>query len=540
MIFSIRTKLLAAFSLNLVLMVALGVFALRQFGTMHQKATFIESTTIPFLDIADQFNLGITKYRSLQLEYIINNSAADQGRIEGEMNTLEQAMADWIARYERLATSGAEQQALSQWQAAWSRYVAANHEQFLPASRQKNTGTVQPALNRLNPLYEDVLRSAAALVGQSQQQATAALQVVRSAYATSRVVTIGVTLITLLISSAIGLLLATRLARRVKRLTLATLAVAAGDLEQRVLVRGSDEIALLSTNFNQMVGNLREQHVLLEQRNAALQASLDRQQQLTADLLVRTQAEEEALRAQAAAEAASQAKSMFVATMSHEFRTPLNAILGYTQLLQLGARIRGQTEIGPDLERITVAGKHLLTLVTNILDYSKLDQGRMTLDLSEVDVRQLSEEVIGIVAPLASAGGNALELKLDPALGTIHTDAGKLRQILFNLLSNAIKFTADGTVTLEVTREADADWIHFTILDTGIGITAEQQSRLFQPFTQADVSTTRKYGGTGLGLSLSRELCHLMGGDITVASESGVGSKFTAHLPAHARAMAPA
>jgi len=542
MIFSIRTKLLAALTLNLVLMMALGIFALRQFGIMNQKATFIEATTIPSLDITDQFTFGMTKYRSFQLEYLINTSAADKSRIEGEMQTLENEMVTWINRYAPLVTTAVELEAFRQWQTAWAEYVTANNEQFLPASRQSNTGTVQPALNRLNPLYEDVLQAAATLVSQSQQQATAALDTVRSAYATARIVTIGVTLITLLISSILGFLLATRLARRVEGLTLATVAVAGGDLEQRVLVRGRDEIAHLATNFNHMVGSLRDQHVLLEQRNQALHTSLARQQQLTDDLLVRTQAEEDALRAQAAAEAASQAKSMFVATMSHEFRTPLNAILGYTKLLQLGAGIRGQSEIVPDLERITVAGKHLLTLVTNILDYSKLEQGRMALELTDVDVRQISEEVIGIVAPLAAADANTLELTLDPALGTIRADAGKLRQILFNLLSNAIKFTTNGSIRLQVTRAAadPADWLHFAVIDTGIGITPEQQSRLFQPFSQADVSTTRKYGGTGLGLSLSRELCHLMGGDITVASESGVGSTFTAHLPAHTPALVAA
>lgn len=532
--FSVRTKLLAAFTLNLVLMIALGIFALRQFGIMNQKATFIEATTIPSLDITDQFNFGMTKYRSLQLEYIINNSAADKNRIEGEMATLEVDMAAWINRYEQLITTAAEQQTFEQWQTAWTSYVVANNKQFLPASRQSNTGTVQPALNRLNPLYEDVLRSAAALVGQSQQQATAALDTVRSAYATSRIVVTAVTMTTLLISGVIGFVLATRLARRVERLTRATLAVAGGDLGRRVLVRGNDDIARLSTNFNQMVSSLRDQHELLEHRNLALQTSLNRQQQLTDDLLVRTEAEAQALRAQAAAEATSQAKSMFVATMSHEFRTPLNAILGYTKLLQLGATMRGQPEIVPDLARITAAGKHLLTLVTNILDFSKLEQGRMTLDVTDVDVRHISEEVIGIVSPLADANGNTLQLDLAPMVGTICADAGKLRQILFNLVSNALKFTTDGTITLRVRREtADAeDWLHFAVLDTGIGITPDQQSRLFMPFTQADVSTTRKYGGTGLGLSLSRELCHLMGGDISVVSETGVGSTFTAHLPA--------
>ncbi|HYF62817.1 MAG TPA: ATP-binding protein [Herpetosiphonaceae bacterium] len=536
--YSIRTKLVAAFALNLILMLALGVFALHQFRIMNQKAGLIERVAIPSLSLTDRFNFGITKYRSLQLEYIINNSSADKSRIEGEMGILENAMTAWTGEYDRLVTDEAERAAFLNLQSSWATYVSANNDQFLPASRQHNTGTVQPALNRLNPLYEAVLGHTEALARQSQAQASGALETVRATYATSRYVIVGVTGLTLLISSVIGLVLAARIGRRVGRLSQATLAVAAGDLQRRVLVRGRDDLAALSENFNQMVGSLREQRTLLEQRNEELQASLRRQQQLTEDLVASARAEEEALRAQAAAEAASQAKSLFVATMSHEFRTPLNAILGYTQLLKLGAVQRGYAQITPELERITVAGKHLLTLVTNILDYSKLESGKMALDPAELDVAAVCEEVIGLVAPLAEAGQNALRLHCAPAAGAMWTDAGKVRQVLFNLLSNAIKFTHAGAIRLEVGREstADGDWLHFAVSDTGIGMTQEQMNRLFTPFTQADASTTRKYGGTGLGLSLSRELCHLMGGDISVQSEAGCGSTFTAHLPARAGA----
>jgi signal transduction histidine kinase len=534
--YSIRTKLVAAFALNLILMLALGLFALRQFSVMNQKAALIEGVTIPSLNLTDRLNFGITKYRALQLEYIINNSAADKRRIEGEMASLETTMTDWSAEYERLLTDEDERATFGHLQAAWTAYVDANNRQFLPASRQPNTGTVQPALNRLNPLYQSLIDQTAALAAESQSQATAALETVRATHAAARYVIIGVTGLTLLISSVIGLVLASRIGRRVERLSLATLAVAAGDLQRRVLVRGRDDLAALSGNFNQMVISLREQRGQLEQRNQELQASLLRQRQLTEDLVVRTRAEEEALRAQAAAEAASQAKSLFVATMSHEFRTPLNAILGYAQLLKLGAGPRGYGAIVPELERITVAGKHLLTLVTNILDYSKLESGKMALDPSELDVAAVCEEVIGIVAPLAEPGQNTLRLECRPEVGAMWTDAGKVRQVLFNLLSNALKFTQAGAVRLEVSREiaADGDWLHFAVSDTGIGLTQEQLSRLFTPFTQADASTTRKYGGTGLGLSLSRELCHLLGGDISVQSEPGCGSTFTAHLPAQA------
>jgi PAS domain S-box-containing protein len=242
---------------------------------------------------------------------------------------------------------------------------------------------------------------------------------------------------------------------------------------------------------------------------------------------------EEQQRARVAAEQANQAKSQFLANMSHELRTPLNAIIGYSEILKETAEDTDQDEMIPDLEKIRGAGKHLLALINDILDISKIEAGRMELYLESFAVADLVQEVVTTAMPLLQKNHNELRLELAPAVGIIHTDMTKLRQVLLNLLSNAAKFTERGTITLtgERHREGEQDWLVLRVHDTGIGMTPEQVDKLFQAFSQADSSTTRKYGGTGLGLAISQQFCQLMGGEITVESTSGVGTVFTVRLP---------
>ncbi|NQE32810.1 PAS domain-containing sensor histidine kinase [Microcoleus asticus] len=234
------------------------------------------------------------------------------------------------------------------------------------------------------------------------------------------------------------------------------------------------------------------------------------------------------------AEAASRAKSTFLANMSHELRTPLNAIIGYSEMLQEEALESGLEEILPDTQKIYNAGKHLLTLINDILDLSKIEAGRMELYLENFDLGNLIEEVVATLHPLVEKNHNELQVSCSPNLGVMYADLTKVRQILFNLLSNALKFTEGGTVLLSATRESagGSDSVYLQVSDTGIGMSAEQQHGLFQPFIQGDASTTRKYGGTGLGLAISRLFCQMMGGDITVESQFGVGSTFTVQLKA--------
>jgi signal transduction histidine kinase/CheY-like chemotaxis protein len=235
-------------------------------------------------------------------------------------------------------------------------------------------------------------------------------------------------------------------------------------------------------------------------------------------------------------EVASQHKSQFLANMSHELRTPLNAIIGYSEMLQEEAEDLGQEGFLPDLNNIHVAGKHLLSLINDILDLSKIEAGKMDLFLESFDIAKVVADVATTIQPLVAKNANALHVDCGDDLGAMRADLVKVRQALFNLLSNACKFTERGAITLTVSGEtADrVSWIIFRVNDTGIGMTPEQMGKLFQAFSQADASTTRQFGGTGLGLAISRKFCQMMGGDITVESTFGKGSTFTIRLPVRA------
>jgi len=259
----------------------------------------------------------------------------------------------------------------------------------------------------------------------------------------------------------------------------------------------------------------------------------DQKKQIQDQYTIIEKALQSALDANDAARQATQAKSAFLANMSHELRTPLNAIIGYSEMLTEDAEAAGQTDQVADLRRIQNAGKHLLGLINGVLDLSKVEAGKMKLYLETFDVGKVIEDVVGTARPLVENNGNRLEVLCPPDIGSIKEDITKVRQVLLNLLSNAGKFTENGIVTLEVWREnrLDGSWVLFRVRDTGIGMTPEQRSRLFQPFMQADAATSRKYGGTGLGLALCQNFCTMMGGEVTVESEAGKGSAFTVRLP---------
>ncbi len=234
------------------------------------------------------------------------------------------------------------------------------------------------------------------------------------------------------------------------------------------------------------------------------------------------------------AEEANLVKSQFIANMSHELRTPLNAIIGYSEILREDALDQGHEVAVVDLNKIHSAGQHLLGLINDVLDISKIEAGKMELFTENFAVSPLLEEVVHTVQPLLDKCNNRLQVDYQLELGEMHADAPKVRQILLNLLSNAAKFTEDGVIFFSVSRKTaeDGDWLTFQVRDNGIGMTEEQLKRLFQAFTQADASTTRKYGGTGLGLAISKHFANMMGGDISVESEHGHGSVFNVYLPA--------
>jgi signal transduction histidine kinase len=237
------------------------------------------------------------------------------------------------------------------------------------------------------------------------------------------------------------------------------------------------------------------------------------------------------------AEQANVSKSYFLANMSHELRTPLNAIIGYSELMTEELDPSTASTHIRDCGHIQSAAKHLLSLIDSILDVAKIESGRMQIEPIQFDLGELISEVVATIDPIVAKNSNQLKLEYDSAtLGLMCTDPGKLRQILFNLISNAAKFTRKGEVRLNIAAGADLaeGWVEFRVADTGIGIAHDKLEQLFEPFVQADFSTTREYGGTGLGLTITKRFCEMLGGRIEVISQPGVGSEFAVSLPRRA------
>jgi signal transduction histidine kinase len=305
---------------------------------------------------------------------------------------------------------------------------------------------------------------------------------------------VAIALCSIALALALGYTISWSLIGPVKEIQRRLSQIAAGDFTQRVHVVNRDELGTLAANVNKMCEELGHLYGQIE--------------------------------------AASQHKSQFLASMSHELRTPLNAIIGLTEMMVTNSGRFGTEKALEPLRRVNAAGTHLLSLINEILDLSKIEAGKLELNPEPVNLVRLIDEVIGTAGQLADKNKNRLIVEAQDNLGALTADSMRLKQILLNLLSNACKFTKEGEVALRVRRMADGrEWVELAVADSGIGMTAEQQAKLFQDFTQADSLTARRYGGTGLGLAISRKLARMMGGDVTVASEPGKGSLFTVRLP---------
>jgi signal transduction histidine kinase/CheY-like chemotaxis protein len=301
------------------------------------------------------------------------------------------------------------------------------------------------------------------------------------------------------------------------------------DYSMRARGQSDDELGMLVQAFNAMLERIQEQDRRLAEHREHLEVQVATR---TAELV---RANNELLVAKERAEVSNRAKSTFLANMSHELRTPLNAILLYSELVREDSEKEGHAGILPDIRRIESAGRHLLDLINDILDLSKIEAGKMTVTRDAFEVPAMIREALATVEPLAAKNGNTLEADIDPGVASFTSDPTKVKQALFNLLSNACKFTRKGRITvgavLRPVFPGGPPWLHLSVADTGIGIRPDQLERIFNEFIQAEETTSRQFEGTGLGLALSRKFCQMLGGDIRVESEVGRGSTFTILLP---------
>jgi signal transduction histidine kinase/CheY-like chemotaxis protein len=486
----VQTKLLAAFLAIVTLLIALGAVGLYTLSGVNQRTEELIRS-----------ERKIAAYRQVQHDttsQLYSVSAAllvsDERTLDSALRQLNQFGYDlerlqFVAKDE-IKLLGKVREEYDRFIAVVTRVVELIRGGHVEEAREAQLKEARPLANRLERLTNE-------LVNKAEADVVAGIEASGEAYRASQMIVIAFVLGAIALALILGRTISWSLIGPIREIDTRLDEIAAGDFTQRVEVGNRDELGALAANVN---------------RTSEQLGDLYRQLEL-----------------------ASEHKSAFLASMSHELRTPLNAIIGYSEMLYETAQDEGQEEFLPDLVKIRDAGRHLLGLINDILDLSKIEAGKMELYPEEVDLSGLVEEVRAIVEPLVAANGNRLDIACPAALGNFRTDRTKLKQSLLNLLGNAGKFTHRGQVRLEV-RPAPGE-TSFIVSDTGIGMTEEQQGRLFQAFSQADSSTTRQYGGTGLGLAITKHFCEMLGGDITVESSPGHGSTFTITLPERSRPM---
>jgi signal transduction histidine kinase/DNA-binding response OmpR family regulator len=488
----VQTKLLIAFLAIVVLLVALGAVGLYTLSGVNQRTEELIRS-----------ERKIAAYRQVQHDttsqlYSISSAllVSDERTLDSALRQLNQFGYDlerlqFVAKDE-IKLLGKVREEYDRFIAVVTRVVELIRGGHVEEAREAQLKEARPLANRLERLTNE-------LVNKAEADVVAGIEASGEAYRTSQTIVIVFVVGAIALALILGRTISWSLIGPIREIDARLSEIASGDFTQRVAVGNRDELGALAANVNRTSEQLGDLYRQLEM--------------------------------------ASEHKSAFLASMSHELRTPLNAIIGYSEMLYETAQDEGQEEFLPDLAKIRDAGRHLLGLINDILDLSKIEAGKMDLYLEEVDLAGLIDEVRAIVEPLMAANANRLEIVCPAALGMFYTDRTKLKQSLLNLLSNAGKFTHEGRVKLEV-RPAPNE-ISFIVSDTGIGMTEEQQGRLFQAFSQADASTTRQYGGTGLGLAISKHFCEMLGGTIAVESTPGQGSIFTITLSDRRRA-APA
>jgi signal transduction histidine kinase len=483
----VQTKLLAAFLTIVALLVITGAGALRELSGVNERTEELI-----------KLQRKIEAYRQVQHDttgqlYSVASAlvSSDERTLDSTLRQLNQFGYD-VDRLEFVAKDEAE--LIDQFRRDYNRFieVVTNVVELIRGGRTAEARETQ--LQQATPLADQLERLTNQLVNKAEADMVAGIEASSHAYTDAQWIVISFALGSIALALALGYAISWSVLGPVKEIGTQLDKVAAGDFSRRVHVINRDELGALAADVNRMSEDLGRLYERLE--------------------------------------SFSKNKSQFLASMSHELRTPLNAIIGLTEMMVSNAPRFGTEKAQEPLRRVHRAGTHLLGLINQVLDLSKIEAGKLELSPETVNLAPLLEDVVGTGRQLAEQNKNRLVVESPDNLGSLTVDPMRLRQILLNLLSNACKFTKQGEVALRVKRVVDGrSWIEIAVADTGIGMTPDQQAKLFEEFTQADSSTARQYGGTGLGLAITRKLARMMGGDVTVKSEPGKGSVFTVRLP---------
>ena len=483
----VQTKLLAAFLAIAALLVMVGAVGLEGLREVNQRTEELI-----------KLQRKIEAYRQVQHDttgqlYSVATAliSSDEQTLDNTLRQLNQFGYD-VDRLEFVAKD--EVELLEQFRRDYDRFVAVVTQvvELIRGGRTAEARATQ--LQQASPLADRLERLTNQLVNKAEADMVSGIEASTRDYATAQALVLAFALGSIALALALGYAISWSLIGPVKQIEARLNQVATGEFAQRVHVVNRDELGALADNVNRMCEELGR---LYEQLDSF-----------------------------------SRNKSQFLASMSHELRTPLNAIIGLTEMMTANATRFGTEKAQEPLRRVHRAGTHLLGLINQVLDLSKIEAGKLELNPESVMLAPLVDEVIGTARQLAEQNQNRLVVECQNNLAPITVDAMRLRQILLNLLSNACKFTKQGEVALRVRKVVDGcDWIELAVSDTGIGMTPEQLSKLFEEFSQAEASTAQRYGGTGLGLAITRKLARMMGGDVTVTSEPGKGSAFTVRLP---------
>lgn len=486
--FTVHTKLIGAFFVIVALLIIFGIVVLQVLGGVSRRSEEV-----------GKLRRKVAAFRQLQHNTTTQLYSITSALLSPEERMLESALRQLHEfRYdlERLQFVTKDEEELY-------NKIGKEHEELVEVitkivelTRKREFDRARELrMARTTPLADSIERLANEMVNRAEAEMETKIDESNQAYLTSRWVVIGFAVGSIGLAVLLGYAVSSSLMAPVMLMDNQLRQIASGNFSKRIDVPNRDELGTLAGNLNRMNNELRDLYQQIE--------------------------------------AASRHKSDFLASMSHELRTPLNAIIGYSEMLVEEAEDQNQKGFIPDLQKIRASGKHLLELINDILDLSKIEAGKVELFPETFDVKALIEEVASTIQPLIEKNSNVIAINCDDNMDAMYADITKVRQILFNLLSNACKFTELGTITLDAVQDYSqgAGWLSVSVTDTGIGMTGEQMEKLFQPFSQAEAQTTRKYGGTGLGLAITRQFCELMGGDIQVRSERGKGTEFTVRLP---------